>query len=84
MSTLLLFSAVRIHTSVAGAVRNLAARLADDERGQDTIEYLGVLLVVAALISIVVLVVKTNLQSTIETGATNLINSVFSAGSSTH
>lgn len=82
MSTLFLFTAVRIQTSVAGAVRNLAARLADDERGQDTIEYIGVLLVVAALISVVVLVTKNDLMSTIETGAKNLINGVFSSGSS--
>lgn len=78
MSAFLILTATRIQT----CVRGLAARIADDERGQDTIEYIGVLLVVAALIGIVVGVVQGHLGSTIETGANDLISKVFNAGSS--
>jgi Flp pilus assembly pilin Flp len=78
MSAFLLLTATRIQTSMRG----LAARIADDERGQDTIEYIGVLLVVAALIGVVVGIVQTHLGTTIENGATSLISKVFSGGSS--
>jgi Flp pilus assembly pilin Flp len=74
MSALLLFTAVRIQT----AARALASRIADDERGQDTIEYLGVLLVVAVLIGVVMGVVP-QLRNTIVSGANDVISSVFNA-----
>jgi Flp pilus assembly pilin Flp len=80
MSAFLTFTAVRIQI----AARALVERLADDERGQDTIEYLGVLLVVAALIAVVVGIVSTKLGSTIQTGAQNVINDVFNSGSKAH
>lgn len=78
MSAFIILTAARIETSVRG----LAARISDDERGQDTIEYIGVLLVVAALIGVVVGIVQTHLGNTIESGATSLIGKVFSGGSS--
>jgi Flp pilus assembly pilin Flp len=77
MSDLVLLTAVRVKSTLSGFVQDLAARIADDERGQDTIEYIGVLLVVAALIAVVVGIVQTKLGSTIESGATSLINKVF-------
>jgi Flp pilus assembly pilin Flp len=42
---------------MAGLVRKLAARLADDERGQDAIEYVGVLVIVAVVIGAVATVI---------------------------
>jgi Flp pilus assembly pilin Flp len=75
MSAFLLLNAVRVQA--AGAVHRLAERITDDERGQDTIEYIGVLLVVAALIFVVLGVVKSDLTTTISKGATSLINKVF-------
>lgn len=77
MSDLVLLTAVRVKSTLSGFVQDLATRIADDERGQDTIEYIGVLLVVAALIAVVVGIVQTKLGSTIESGATSLINKVF-------
>jgi Flp pilus assembly pilin Flp len=74
MSAILLFTAVRMQA----AARAIASRIADDERGQDTIEYLGVLLVVAALIGLVIGVVP-QLRQTILGGANDLISSVFNA-----
>jgi Flp pilus assembly pilin Flp len=77
MSDLVLLTAVRVKSTLSGFVQDLAARIADDERGQDTIEYIGVLLIVAALIAVVVGIVQTKLGSTIESGASSLINKVF-------
>ena len=80
MSNLFLLTAVRVQTTVTDALERFAERLADDERGQDTIEYIGVLLVVAALIAVVVTVVKNNLSTTIENGAKSLISNVLKVG----
>lgn len=77
MSDLFLLTAVRVKSTLSGFVQDMAARIADDERGQDTIEYIGVLLIVAALIAVVVGIVQTKLGSTIESGASSLINKVF-------
>ena len=78
----LLLITLQVRSALASAVQGIAARITDDERGQDTIEYIGVLLVVAALITVVVGIVNNgSLTSTITNGAKNLINSVFSAGS---
>ena len=80
MSNLFLLTAIHVQTTVTGALNRLAERIADDERGQDTIEYIGVLLVVAALIAVVVAVVKTDLSSTIANGAKSLISNVLKVG----
>ena len=80
MSDFLLHTAVRMRITVTGIVEGLADRIASDERGQDTIEYLGVLLVVAALIGVVVGLVP-GLKSTITDGAKSVISGVFGAGS---
>lgn len=56
--------------------RRIARRLLRDQRGQDTVEYIGVLAIVAALIG-VVLVAVGPLGPTIEHGAECLIAKVF-------
>lgn len=56
--------------------RRIARRLIADQRGQDTVEYLGVLSIVAALIG-VVLVIVSPLGPSIEHGAECLIAKVF-------
>jgi hypothetical protein len=80
MSAFLLLSAVRTQVAATSIVRRVAARLSD-ERGQDTIEYLGVLLVVAVLIGVVMGVVP-QLRQTIINGANQVIDSVFNAKAS--
>jgi hypothetical protein len=77
MSAFLLLTAVRTQVAATGIVRRIADRIAD-ERGQDTIEYLGVLLVVAALIGLVMGVVP-SFRQTIINGANSVIDSVFNA-----
>ena len=72
MSAFLLLTAVRTQIAASGVVRRISARIGD-ERGQDTIEYLGVLLVVAALIGVVVGLVP-SLRSAITNGANTVIN----------
>ena len=80
MSAFLLLSAVRTQVAATAIVRRVAARISD-ERGQDTIEYLGVLLVVAVLIGVVMGVVP-QLRQTIINGANQVIDSVFNAKAS--
>jgi hypothetical protein len=81
MPALLLLTA-QARSALAGVIHGIAARITDDEHGQDTIEYIGVLLVVAALITVVVGIVNNgSLTTTITNGAKNLINDVFNAGS---
>jgi Flp pilus assembly pilin Flp len=80
MSNLFLLTAVRVQTTVTDVLERLAERIADDERGQDTIEYIGVLLVVAALIAVVVGVVNKSLGTTITNGAKSLISNVLKVG----
>jgi Flp pilus assembly pilin Flp len=76
MSAFLLLTTVRVQTTVSGFVRGLAERLADDERGQDMIEYLGVLAIVAALIGVVV-TLTSSLGAPIKSGASKVISEVF-------
>jgi Flp pilus assembly pilin Flp len=76
MSAFLLLTAVRAQTTVTGFLQGVAARLADDERGQDVVEYLGVLAVVAVLIG-VVSGVAGQLTSPILSGAKHVISEVF-------
>ena len=56
--------------------RRIARRLLADQRGQDTVEYIGVLAVVAALIGVVLLVIGP-LGPMIEHGAECLVAKVF-------
>jgi Flp pilus assembly pilin Flp len=59
--------------------RAFAARLARDERGQDAIEYVGVLVIVAAVIG-VLLVVVNQIEPGLKTDVTNAITSIFNGG----
>lgn len=76
MSAFILTTAVRAQYSLTRVVHGLAARIVDDERGQDVVEYLGVLAVVSALIGVVV-TVATGLGGDITTGAKHVISEVF-------
>lgn len=77
MSTFFFLTAARART----LLRGLAARIAADERGQDTIEYIGVLVVVAAIIALVVGLVNGGaIGKEIGDGASSLISKVFHAG----
>lgn len=75
MSDIVLRNTARIQVQLSGLLETLRDRLADQE-GQDTIEYIGVLLVVATLIGVVVVAVG-GLGDTIKSGATTLIHDVF-------
>lgn len=77
MSTLFLHIAFRTQVSLAGLARKLSARVVDDECGQDAIEYIGVLAVVAVVIGVVI-AVASGLQGTITSGASKVISEVFS------
>lgn len=50
-----------------------------DERGQDAIEYVGVLVVVAAII-VVMTTVASGLTDTLKNDVTNAINNIFASG----
>ena len=76
MSAFLLLTVVRVQSTFSGFMHGLAARIADDERGQDVVEYLGVLAVVSALIGVVV-TVATGLGGDITSGASKVIKEVF-------
>lgn len=76
MSDFLIHTTVRVQSTLTGLVRNLAARIAEDERGQDMIEYLGVLAIVAALITVVI-GLTTSLGDPIKSGASKVISEVF-------
>lgn len=76
MSEFLLLTTVRAQAAVTGLLHSLAERLADDERGQDTIEYIGVLAVVAVIIGVVLAVAK-GLRQDISSGASKLVSEVF-------
>ena len=75
MSDIVLRNTARVQVQLTSLMETLRTRLAEQE-GQDTIEYLGVLLVVAALIALVVGVVN-GLGGTIKGDVTNAINGVF-------
>ncbi len=72
MSDLMLRTAVTARIFIAG----LAARLAEDERGQDAIEYVGVLAVVAVIIGVVI-TVASGLAKPITSGVSKEIASIF-------
>jgi hypothetical protein len=76
MSTFLLLTFVRAQSTMSGFVRGLATRIAGDERGQDVVEYLGVLAVVAALIGVVIGVAN-GLGTDITNGAKHVVGEVF-------
>jgi Flp pilus assembly pilin Flp len=59
--------------------RSLAARLVRDERGQDAIEYVGVLVIVAAVIGVLLAVVN-QIEPSLTTDVKNAITSIFNGG----
>jgi len=81
MSDIVLRSTARTQIELRNLVdhmKGMVERLTDEERGQDTIEYIGVLAVVAVVIGVLLAVVP-NLSTTISQGASSLINKVFNA-----
>lgn len=79
MSDFILHTAVKAQGSLAAGrdlLQSFVARLAADERGQDAIEYVGVLAVVAVVIGIVIMVAG-KLQAPILSGASKEITSIF-------
>jgi Flp pilus assembly pilin Flp len=71
-----LFLTASAKSTLSGFFRGFAARIVDDERGQDVVEYLGVLAVVAALIGVVIGVAN-GLGGDITSGASHVISEVF-------
>lgn len=79
MSDIVLRSTARAHVKLTDLMQTLRTRLAEQE-GQDTIEYLGVLLVVAAVIAVVIGFVNKSLLGDISGDVQNAIDSVFQKG----
>jgi hypothetical protein len=81
MSDIVLRGTARAHNTlhnVAGAVKRIPERLREQD-GQDTVEYIGVLVLVAALIAAVYLFIPT-VSGDLQKGATGMVNSIFSHG----
>lgn len=81
MSDIILRSSARTQVelhNLVDHVKGMVERLTDEERGQDTIEYIGVLAVVAVVIGVLLAVVP-KLFPTISSGASKLVNGVFNA-----
>ena len=77
MSDLMLQTAARAQVATsdfAAFMHALIERLRDDERGQDMVEYGGVILVIAAIIAALV---GSNIPQTIITGITHAIQKVI-------
>lgn len=77
MSDIVLRNTARAQIQLTNLVERLRDRLAEQE-GQDTIEYLGVLIVVAAVILAVYQLIP-GLKGTISKGAKQVIQGVFNA-----
>jgi Flp pilus assembly pilin Flp len=72
MSDLILRTAVATRLCLS----SLAARLVSDERGQDAIEYVGVLAIVAVIIGVVI-AVASGLNHPITSGVSKEISKIF-------
>jgi Flp pilus assembly pilin Flp len=79
MSQLMLTSLTAQTRALRGFVRGLTNRLVSDERGQDAIEYVGVLVIVAAVIG-VLLVVVSKIEPGLESHVTQAIGNIFTGG----
>jgi Flp pilus assembly pilin Flp len=77
----------RIHVAMIAARHEFPERLARlaralrDEAGQDIVEYGGILVLVALILT--VLITTTNIPSTIASDISSVINSIFTSGAST-
>jgi Flp pilus assembly pilin Flp len=79
MSHLILSTITAQSRAVRGYVRGFTSRLMSDERGQDAIEYVGVLVIVAAVIG-VLLVVVSKIEPGLESHVTTAIGNIFTGG----
>jgi len=87
MSDPILRVTARAHVALMAARQELPERIARtaralrDEAGQDIVEYGGILVLVAAILT--VLITQTNIPSTIASDISSEINSIFSTGGTT-
>jgi Flp pilus assembly pilin Flp len=82
----ILHVSTRAHVALIAARRELPERVARmaralrEEAGQDIVEYGGILVLVALILT--VLITTTNLPSTIASDISSTVSSIFSSGSS--